>query len=245
MADYHSVYKGPEGETTQWQDIQAKLGNYEKKEKPKKAAYVPEKEEVKDKEWLDTKDQEELEEMEDEFADDRFMEEYRQKRITELRTALAQPRFGSLQEIRRNEFVAQVTNAGEDVWVVVLLYKDSVEKCGILEQCFRELAPKYPGTKFLKILSTDCIPGYPDGNLPTVLLYRDTKCEQHIVGLVPWGSRFVTPEGVALMLNRYGNLCPAGDGSEGVSQQQVKELVKKLAEKREQEEADEDSDFDD
>lgn len=49
----------------------------------------------------------------------------RQKRIEELRNAANQrPRFGSLQEIRRNEFVAQVTNAGEDIWVVVLLYKD-------------------------------------------------------------------------------------------------------------------------
>lgn len=36
MADYHSVYKGPEGETTQWQDIQAKLGNYAPKAKPPK-----------------------------------------------------------------------------------------------------------------------------------------------------------------------------------------------------------------
>ena len=25
--DYHTVYKGPEGETTQWDDIQRKLGN--------------------------------------------------------------------------------------------------------------------------------------------------------------------------------------------------------------------------
>ena len=27
MTDYHTTYKGPEGETTQWDDIQAKLGN--------------------------------------------------------------------------------------------------------------------------------------------------------------------------------------------------------------------------
>ena len=39
MADYHSVYKGPEGETTQWQDIQAKLGNYIAKPKP--ARFTP------------------------------------------------------------------------------------------------------------------------------------------------------------------------------------------------------------
>lgn len=27
MTEYHTVYKGPEGESTQWDDIQAKLGN--------------------------------------------------------------------------------------------------------------------------------------------------------------------------------------------------------------------------
>ena len=27
MTDYHTTYTGPEGETTQWEDIQRKLGN--------------------------------------------------------------------------------------------------------------------------------------------------------------------------------------------------------------------------
>lgn len=27
MAEYHTVYKGPDGDTTQWDDIQRKLGN--------------------------------------------------------------------------------------------------------------------------------------------------------------------------------------------------------------------------
>lgn len=45
--------------------------------------------------------------------------------MDELRAAATRrPRFGTLQEIRRSEFVAQVTNAGDDLWVVVLLYKD-------------------------------------------------------------------------------------------------------------------------
>lgn len=26
MTEYHTVYKGPEGETTQWDDIQRKMG---------------------------------------------------------------------------------------------------------------------------------------------------------------------------------------------------------------------------
>lgn len=109
---------------------------------------------------------------------------------------------------------------------------NSVEKCGLLEQCFRELATKYPSTKFVKIVSTDCIPKYPDSYLPTALLYRNTKCEHNIVGLVPWGSRFVTPEGCALVLNRYGDICAAEDGD---MKHTVKDFLTKMVEKDEEE----------
>ncbi len=56
------------------------------------------------------------------------------------------------------------------------------------------LAPRFPATKFLRIVSTDCIPGYPDGNLPTVLLYHGGKCLTTLVGLMPYGGRSTTPE---------------------------------------------------
>lgn len=78
MTEYHTIYKGPEGETTQWEDIQRRLGNLPPKApvwKPEK--YTPEAEEVKDKAWVDDRDGEELSDLEDEFTDDRFMEEYR------------------------------------------------------------------------------------------------------------------------------------------------------------------------
>ena len=42
MGDYHTVYKGPEGETTQWEDIQTRLGNLPPKPKPwRPDAYAP------------------------------------------------------------------------------------------------------------------------------------------------------------------------------------------------------------
>ncbi len=74
----HTVYKGPEGETTQWEDIHRKRGNLPPKElvcKPEK--YAPEQDGKKDEQWLDKKDADELEELEDEFADDSFLEKYR------------------------------------------------------------------------------------------------------------------------------------------------------------------------
>jgi len=78
MADYHTVYKGPEGQTTQWDDIQRKMGNLPAKEPVKKAdPFTPEREDTKNKKWIDGKAVDELEELEDEFDDDRFLEQYR------------------------------------------------------------------------------------------------------------------------------------------------------------------------
>ena len=48
----------------------------------------------------------------------------RRKRLAELQQGAARPRYGSLEEMRGSDFVAQVTNAGEGVWVVCHLYKD-------------------------------------------------------------------------------------------------------------------------
>ena len=48
----------------------------------------------------------------------------RRKRLAELQQGAARPRYGSLEEMRGSDFVSQVTNAGEGVWVVCHLYKD-------------------------------------------------------------------------------------------------------------------------
>ncbi len=67
-------------------------------------------------------------------------------------------------------------------------------ECGLLGDALDVLAERYPATKFLRIVSTDCIPQYPDRNLPTLLLYKDTKCLQTLVGLLHYGGRRLTPE---------------------------------------------------
>ena len=73
---------------------------------------------------LDAADASELEAAEDDFGDDQFLEAYRRKRLAELAAGPAAPRYGGVEELRRSEFVAEVTNAGEGVWVVVHLYTD-------------------------------------------------------------------------------------------------------------------------
>lgn len=81
MADYHFVYKDLEGASTQWDDIQRKLGNLPPKPPPfKPAPFAPAEDEdskPKDKAWIDEKTEEELEDLEDGLDDDRFLEDYR------------------------------------------------------------------------------------------------------------------------------------------------------------------------
>ncbi len=115
----------------------------------------------------------------------------------------------------------------------------SFQDCAILLQCLGELAARHPNTKFVRIVSTDCIPGYPDANLPTLLLYRDTKCLKTLVGLRSFGGRATSPDLVALTLNSYGEVC--GDADDLVAQ--VKGLMQKELEERELGSGDESSDF--
>lgn len=74
-----TTYQRAEGESTQWEDIQRRLGNLPAAEPVwKPEAYKPQEEAARDRALLDSKaSPEELEELEDDFADDRFLEEYR------------------------------------------------------------------------------------------------------------------------------------------------------------------------
>ena len=78
--------------------------------------------------------------------------------------------------------------------------------CQIMGAALDALAPRFPATKFLRIVSTDCIPGYPDGNLPTVLLYHGGKCLTTLVGLMPYGGRSTTPERAPLQPSTRASL---------------------------------------
>lgn len=46
----------------------------------------------------------------------------------------------------------------------------------------RHLAVKFPTVKFLKSISTTCIPNYPDKNLPTVFVYFEGEMKKQLIG---------------------------------------------------------------
>lgn len=74
---------------------------------------------------------------------------------------------------------------GKGTGVVCFLYKDSIEECRLLSGYLDRLASKYPATKFVSIVGDQCIPNYPDKNLPTLLVYRNGELHRQIIGLRP------------------------------------------------------------
>lgn len=80
MADYHTQYKGPEGETTEWDDIHIRLGNMAPKAKPAAAPeYEPDSEPstINAAKLRDISHVDELDDLEDELEDDPYLEELR------------------------------------------------------------------------------------------------------------------------------------------------------------------------
>lgn len=207
------MYTRPEGETTQWEDLQRKFGNLPEKDAVwKPAAFSPRSVEKLQYERLDhAKDPESLEDMQDEFEEDSFLETYRQIRLAQLKEAAKKQRYGTVSSIQRADFLREVTESSRDSWVVVLLNQEKILGCQVLLHCLRQLAEQYQHIKFISMLSTDCIPDYPNENLPTLLVYKDGQCKRTIVGLRTLGVDRISPESVAAGLNDVGPICTEAD----------------------------------
>uniref|UniRef100_A0A7N0UA37 Phosducin domain-containing protein n=1 Tax=Kalanchoe fedtschenkoi TaxID=63787 RepID=A0A7N0UA37_KALFE len=250
MANYHFVYKDVEGASTQWDDIQRKLGNLPPKPPAyKPTPFTPAPESVtKDGTWIDDKTEEELEELEDDLDldDDRFLEEYRKQRLAEMREAAKVMKFGYVMPISGSDFVRQVSEAPPDVWVVVHLYKEGIPECGVLMESLEELAKRYPATKFVKIISTECIPNYPDCNLPTLLVYNAGNVKANYVGMHNFGKR-CAPEAVALVLCQSDPVLNDGHSRDDTSRKTVIEgeqrrLIERIVKTHEDNDGGSDSD---
>ncbi|KAI8867765.1 thioredoxin-like protein [Ramicandelaber brevisporus] len=90
------------------------------------------------------------------------------------------------------------------VWVVVLLYQSYSQQCRIVQSHLEALAAKHPLTKFCKIIATECIPGYPDARLPTVIVYYGGETRGQIVGPEFGSARHITLEDIESKLTKIG-----------------------------------------
>ena len=135
-----------------------------------------------------------LEEEGGEFADSRALEGYRERRIAELKARAARNRFGELRALSRSDFVAEVSEASKEAWVVVFLHQSHVPDSQLLARVVAPLAAKHAATKFLSIKADACIENYPDRNVPTLLLYHDGMLQSQLVGLGELGGARVNEQ---------------------------------------------------
>jgi hypothetical protein len=145
----------------------------------------------------------ELDELEDE-EDDRVLHQYRQQRMAEILAAQSKAKYGSVREISAIDYVDEVNKAGEGVWVVLHLYKTGIPLCALINQHLYQLAAKFPATKFIKSISTTCIPNYPDRNLPTFFIYHEGEMKGKIVGPIEFGGMNLTIDELEWMLSEKG-----------------------------------------
>lgn len=132
---------------------------------------------------------EELDDLEDELSDDdKFMAEYREKRLADLRAQAAREKFGSVEEIAKVDWIEQVNKASEETWVICHLYQDSIEACGVMDAALVRLSRTFKDIKFVKIKSTSAIENFPDKNLPAVFCYRDGEMKHQIITLEKLGG---------------------------------------------------------
>lgn len=184
--------------TSQWDDIHRQLGNYEplpveKTQKEFTDEHIQKLEDLTQKQTeakvaqMARKEAEKGADSEgdsdfDSDEDDDFFEEYKRKRLAEMKDQAdtrvrdldaEDPEFGFVKLISKQEYIREVNEAGEGVDVVLHLFKDSVDECVLINQVLDSLAPKFRQIKFLKGISDKIVPNFPDRQLPYLLYYRD------------------------------------------------------------------------
>ncbi|XP_019385063.1 PREDICTED: phosducin-like protein 3 isoform X2 [Crocodylus porosus] len=199
-------------EDTEWNDILRKKGILPPKEKLKEQEQAKEEEELRilqQQSIVKTYEDmtlEELEDNEDEFneEDERAIEMYRQQRLAEWKATQVKNKFGELLEISGQDYIQEVTKAGKDIWVILHLYKQGIPLCALINQHLSGLAKKFPDVKFIKAISTTCIPNYPDRNLPTVFIYLEGDIKAQFIGPLVFGGMNLTRDELEWKISESG-----------------------------------------
>jgi len=196
-------------EDTEWNDVLRAKGIIPQKEKEiteDDIINMVEKtieQRTKDGKNMDEMNVDELDELED-SEDEAVLAEYRAKRLAELQALASKARFRAVAEISGQDYVKEVNQAGEGIWVVLHLYARGVPFCALINQHFSELARKFPATKFLKSIATTCIPNYPERNVPSIFVYFEGQLKRQFIGEVDLRGPNVKLDELEYLLGREG-----------------------------------------
>ena len=169
--------------TTEWEDIHVKLGNYVPTEKPMESNDKIQEiaiEEMQKYDPLANKNIEQLDALEDE-EDDEVLRRYKEKRIQEMKEFASKPHYGKLLELKKQDYIQEVTNAPKGVYVVVHLYQEYIMDSKILDKILDSLAHRFILVKFMRIKANECIEGFKDKDVPAVIIYHDGNLIKQLI----------------------------------------------------------------
>ncbi|EPS30442.1 Phosducin-like protein [Penicillium oxalicum] len=173
-------------EDTEWNDILRQHGIIPEKPKdpePLIQEALIEAERRAHENRLEDKDLDELDALEDEEDED-FLQQYRQKRLTELSTLQQTSVFNQVYPLQKVDYAREVTEASNSAFVLVHLTSPSGNvESRVLTELWRQMASKFGDIKFCEIRADMCIEGYPERNTPTILVYKDTEIRKQLVTL--------------------------------------------------------------
>merc|ERR1739846_101708 len=152
---------------------------------------------------MEDMDLDELDELEDE-EEEKILLQMRNQGMAEIKARMEKSKYGDVREITAVDYVQEVNKAGEDVFVILHLYKQGVPLAALVNEYLNRLAPKFPTTKFLKAISTTCIPNYPDKNLPTIFVYYEGQLKAQMVGPTEFRGMNLTEAEFEFLMGRTG-----------------------------------------
>lgn len=84
------------------------------------------------------------------------------------------------------------------------LYKQGIPLCALINQHLSGLARKFPDVKFIKAVSTTCIPNYLDRNLPTIFVYLEGDIKPQFIRPLVFGGMNLTRDKLEWKLSESG-----------------------------------------
>jgi len=138
----------------------------------------------------ETVDSDDALEDEEEDIDEELLAQYKQHKLNVMEAT--RPRFGNTMEVTAWTFEKEIERAPKNIWVVVHVYQDYMERCARMNYCIAQVAKAYPHIKFMRARSDRLgLDNYPEVGLPTFIVFRNgEQLQNHIAVHTQIGNPF-------------------------------------------------------
>jgi hypothetical protein len=155
--------------------------------------------------------------------DDDALTRFRERRLQAMREQQERNVFGALRSISGASYIAEITEASAQHWVVAAMVEPGHPGCEALISVFSELSRKHRDTKFVACLVREAIPNFPPKHLPCVVIYHSGAMQHQTTGMEPWvpvaqlgkPGAMPTAGSVERKLRQFEVLPPNEDDSDG------------------------------